>query len=432
MIPNVELDKLIASYGIAEKLTENSDFLKDTLDLVREVVDSPLNYISLLDSERQYVITNSTLKSFPLMAKESICQHTVANKKITIIDDIRFDERTCHLDSRNNEFTFYAGFPLLNSENIAIGALCIMDVQVRDLNENQKNILKLITKGVVEKFDVRRRMIQLIKEINTSFKPSACSDFNCLTGELAHLQTEVLATKENLELEKEKLKISNSNLSQFAHRVAHDIKQPLRSINSFTQLIKAKKSVSEDQEKENEYHNYIKHSIVELNRMIDNLLKIAEFKTDVSPVPISISELINNIEIFFFDIIEANKITIIKPEIDVQVFGYEALLKQVFQNIISNGIKYSDNQKESFVKVDFELLNSSVMVSISDNGIGIAKEDLSSIFNPFNRVSANQEIEGLGIGLDTCKIIIDDMGKDLLVESELGVGTTFSFEIPLR
>ncbi len=152
-------------------------------------------------------------------------------------------------------------------------------------------------------------------------------------------------------------------------------------------------------------------------------------KTDVSPSIISGLQLLETVELLLFQEFKNYKVHLIKPQIDVQMFGYESLYKQLFQNIISNAIKYSDPNKDSFVKVEFGLLENAIKCSISDNGIGISSEKLSTIFDPFKRVS-DKDVEGLGIGLDTCKMIVEDMGKILSVHSELGVGSTFSFEIP--
>ena len=75
-------------------------------------------------------------------------------------------------------------------------------------------------------------LVRMIKGINRNFRPAACSDINCLQGELAHLQSEVVDQKKNLEIRTEELKSSNRKFESFAHVVAHDIKAPLRSIMS--------------------------------------------------------------------------------------------------------------------------------------------------------------------------------------------------------
>lgn len=429
LLPSVELNELIASYGIAEELSNNKNYFKDTVKLVQQITDSKVCYISILDSEKQIVISARGMKEFPFLRKDSICQFTVANREITIVRNLKKDMSTCTLPISKGKFKYYAGFPLINSDGVAIGSLCIMDKNSKTLKPRKIKCLKLIAKGIVEKLDVRRNMIKLIKDINKSFTPAACVDINCLSGELAHLQSEILKTKATLEFQKKQLNVVNSNLSNFSHRIAHDIKSPLKTINSFVQLINPESNHEISEERKSDSFKFINTAVAELTRMTDNLLSIAELKSNVKPEKVSISDLIDNIEILLSDNLRLKKVQLIKPNVDIQVVGFRTLLMQLFQNIISNGIKYSDPNKESFVKVNYKLLESSVLVEISDNGIGISKEDLHAIFKPFERASYSGEIEGFGIGLDTCKTIVEEMGSELKVISEPGVGTTFSFEI---
>ncbi len=427
---NANLDETIASYGLFEELHQNTTYLSDYIQLAQVTSNSPVNYISILDSERQYVISAEGLSDFPLRRRDSVCQFTIKNNEPTIINNLRDHKDTAHLDVSKAKFTYYAGFPLINKEGLPVGALCVMDVKPNSLDDSQLKSLQLISNIIIQILDARRQLIKLIKEINKNFKPAACSDLHCLSGELAHLQNEVINTKNELKTQKDKLRISNNDLTQFAHRIAHDIKAPLRSIKTFSKLIQ-KGKVQETTHSNANYFEYINSSITEVDRMVDNILNIADLKSDVHPEKVSISDLIDNIEILLFDDLQSRSVTLIKPSIDVQVFGYEALLKQLFQNIISNGIKYSDQNKDAFVKVTFELMEKDVSIKIMDNGIGISKQDIKTVLLPFKRASNHSEVEGHGIGLDTCKVIVNDMGKELKLESELGVGTTVSFEIPL-
>lgn len=428
-LPSLELDELVASYGIIEEVSQNKEYLEESIQLAMEVVDAPAVYVSILDSKNQHIITAEGLSDFPGDRNQSICQHTVTQKKVTVVSDTRTDARTCGLEGGQGEYSFYAGFPLINSENVAIGSLCVLDSRPRKLDTKQIKVLGMIAKSIVSKFDARRDMIKLIKGINKSFKPAACADLACLTGELAHLQNEVLDTSEELKSQKEELKIVNKNLSQFAHRIAHDLKAPLRSINGFTQLIKMqidKQGLVYDPSQ----FEVVKSSTTELYRMIDNVLSIAEMKANITREKVSISSIVDKVELFLTESISTNNVTLLKPDVDVLVMGYKDLLHQLFQNIISNAIKYRSKDRDSRVDVSFELQDSSVQVNISDNGIGISEENLKSIYKPFMRVDTEDEVAGLGIGLDTCNLIVQDMGSDLRVESKLDVGTTFSFEIP--
>lgn len=428
-LPSIELDELIASYGIIEEVSKNKTYLKESIQLAMEVTNSKAAYISILDSKNQHIITAEGLSEFPSRRDQAICQLTVSGDEHTIIEDISQDSRITGLKVSKQELKFYAGFPLINADGIAIGALCVADKEAKEIDDKTVRILKMIAKGIVSKFDSRRNLIKLIKDINKSFKPAACSDLNCLAGELAHLQHEVLERSQILKSQKDELKTVNNNLSQFAHRIAHDLKAPLRSINGFTQLIKKQidaKGVDYDQSQ----FDVVKTATHELYRMIDNVLSIAEMKANVVREKVSISEILDKVEIFLAETITSQNVKLIKPEIDVQVMGYKDLLHQLFQNIISNAIKYKDIYKEAVIDVSFELLDSTVLVNIKDNGIGISNDNLDKILKPFKRVNDDKEIDGLGIGLDTCNTIVQDMGSELSVASKLGEGTTFSFEIP--
>jgi len=429
-LPSPELDQLIASYGVAEDRSQNNEYLNDIIQLASDIAESEVCYISMLDSKNQIIISSRGMDTFPLSVKKSICQTTVADKKTTIIEDISCDPRTRDLEVSEGPYKYYAGFPLINSEGVAIGSLCMMDDKQDLLDAKQVRILELIAKRLVKKLDSRRQLIKLIKEINQNFKPAACSEVSCLQGELAHLQTEVIVASNNLKSQQKELSILNKNLSQLAHRIAHDLKAPLRSINSFIQLIK-RQIDSQPVTYNQEHFQYVNSSVLELHRMVDNVLDIAEMKTNVSREKVSISELIDIVELMLSSSLKSGGVQLIKPINDVRVIGYKSLLLQVFSNIISNAVKYQDPNKKPEIRISLDLLETVVLVNISDNGIGISKENLEEIFKPFKRVTNDTEVSGLGIGLDTCSIIINDMGSELKVDSKLDVGTTFSFEIPL-
>jgi len=429
-ISDLDLDNLIASYGFVEEATNNDKFLSKSIELVKKLTDCSHCYISLLDSKIQRTLSSSGIETSPIPREETLCQFTLQNGRPTIFKNIRTHALTCHLDLSQGKHCFYAGFPLINSENIPIGALCVMDEDEKDIDENVIQVLELLADEIANRLDTNRNLIKMIKNINTNFKPADCSNFNCLHGELAHLQKEVVESKNLLERQSQELHISNKNLASFAHRVAHDLKAPLRSINSFTTLIKRNLDKDGTSYKE-EHFNFVNQSILELNRTIDNLLRIAKLKADsIKPTAFSISQITDRIAILFSNDFNEKDVKFIKPIQDVKIIGYPTLVKQLFQNLVSNSIKYRDKSKgESYVKISIVPSASAVTIAIEDNGVGISEEELVNIFKPFNRVTDDEQVTGLGIGLDTCKMIVEDMGSSLIVESTVGVGTTFSFDL---
>jgi light-regulated signal transduction histidine kinase (bacteriophytochrome) len=103
---------------------------------------------------------------------------------------------------------------------------------------------------------------------------------------------------------------------------------------------------------------------------------------------------------------------------------------QLFQNLISNALKFIPNDKKPIIKIKVKDENDFYEFQIQDNGIGIQKEYLEKIFLVFKRLHSKEQYEGTGIGLATCKKIIDNVNGKIWVESDYGNGTTFFFTIP--
>lgn len=429
-LSDTDLDSLIASYGLPEEIHNNNQFLSKTIQLAMQLTDTSYCYISLLGSKNQRILSSTGMKEVPIPRDKTLCQFTLDSRRPTIIQNLKGNEMTHELPVSMGSYNFYAGFPLINAENIPIGALCAMDKDNKEIDESAMKVLQLLADDIVNRLDTNRNLIQLIKNINENFEPADCSNYHCLHGELMHLQAEVVKANQLLDDQRKELQRSNKNLTNFAHRVAHDLKAPLRSINSFSTIIKKNLDDAETVYKA-EHFEYINNSVLELNRTIDNLLNISKLKAEsIQQEKYSISEILDKLEIIFSQDLKENEVEFIKPNTDVQIFGYPTLQFQLLQNLISNGIKYRDKSKSSFVKVGIETHPKFAKISVVDNGIGIAKEDLNDIFKPFKRVTTPEDVKGLGIGLDTCKMIVDDIGANLKVESTPGEGTSFSFDIP--
>lgn len=227
----------------------------------------------------------------------------------------------------------------------------------------------------------------------------------------------------------EKLENANSSLSNFASVAAHDLKAPLRSISSFSSLL-YKKNKAELDETDQEYFNFIVENTKKMQVMIDSLLNFSKIDKNLpDPVKLDLNEIVNHVSnILSSDINESNA-KIIYQDLPT-VIAHEPLMIQLFQNIINNGIKFRQDYKAPEITISFKPIEGNKYeISISDNGIGIEEENLERVFELFTRFNRQSKYEGSGIGLSTCKKIVEHYGGDIRIESEYGVGTTIIFTL---
>jgi len=236
--------------------------------------------------------------------------------------------------------------------------------------------------------------------------------------------------KAEIKLEKliEKYKISNQELEQFAYVTSHDLKEPLRMITSFLQLLQKKYSAELDEEA-NDFINYAVDGAKRMNIMINDLLEYSrigstERKYEYLQSEKIIETVIKNLKP---SIEESNAIITYDPL--PLIYANEYMMIQLFQNIISNAIKYRGEETPK-IHVSTDYIDEEYIFSITDNGIGIDQKYLERIFKIFQRLHTHEKYEGTGIGLAISKRIIQKHRGKIWVESELGKGTTFYFTIP--
>jgi signal transduction histidine kinase len=220
---------------------------------------------------------------------------------------------------------------------------------------------------------------------------------------------------------------ANKNLQLFSYNVSHDLRQPLRMISSYVQLLKRRFSnvlTSEGLE----YVDFAYDGAMSAQRLVNDLLQYARIgvnEDDFESVDLNriMSVVLNNLKI---------EIENRKPQISYAEFpdinGVKTLITQLFQNLIHNALKFSD--KETII-IDISMADKGefYLLQIADNGIGILKEEVNRIFDAFARSEANESFEGTGLGLAICEKIVTKHGGKIWATSEVGRGSTFHFTI---
>ncbi len=222
----------------------------------------------------------------------------------------------------------------------------------------------------------------------------------------------------------------NDELKQFAYVVSHDLKEPLRMIGSFSQLIH-RQYEGEKSEKTDQYFGYVQDGVHRMNHLLDALLRystIGGYTLKLDSV--DLNETMEIVESSLKLLIQDTDTNLIIEKLPI-VTGSSTLLTQLFQNLISNAIKFQKTDLAPIIKISAIPNEDKMEIIVADNGIGIAKQHLEQIFVIFSRLHSREAYEGTGVGLAICQKIVQKMGGQIWVESEVGVGTEFHFTLPI-
>lgn len=293
----------------------------------------------------------------------------------------------------------------------------------------------LVTGAVSEEFAVnclKQGVDDYILKNNLSRLPTAIVNaLNQREMESKRLVTELKLRDQNEELTKtnDLLRKINGELDNFVYSVSHNLRAPLMSVLGLVSLARMERSSAE--KTGTDLFAMIERSI---HRLDDTLKEILDYsrnaRTDTFIQPVSLEEVFNDTlerlrYINGYDRI-AKQINI---EGTAQFYSDIYRLSIIFQNLVSNSIKYQDTEREkSFLRVDVEVTEKEARIDFTDNGMGIRGELLPKVFNMFFR--ATERSEGAGLGLYIVKESVVRLKGQITVESEYGKGTTFSIVLP--
>jgi PAS domain S-box-containing protein len=242
------------------------------------------------------------------------------------------------------------------------------------------------------------------------------------------IEEEIKLLNQNLEKKvkerTDQLETANKDLESFAYSVSHDLRAPLRHIDGFTKLLKNSIKISNvDSEK---YFNKITESSNKMSKMIDDLLNFSRLGRKIlEKIDVNLNILVNQvIEQYKIDIGNRN-IEFIIGTLPI-VKGDQGLLQIVFENLISNAIKFTSKKDLAIIEINqCQNTNKRCNIYIKDNGAGFDMSYVHKLFGVFQRLHPESEFSGTGIGLANVKQIIQKHNGTIHVESEVNKGTTF-------
>lgn len=363
--------------------------------IASEICNTPVSLLTLLDEQKQWVKSSY---GFPLKQTPrelAFCNYTILDTtQVLEVADMRKDERFSNnpLVASDPHVVFYAGAPLVTPQGFALGSICVLDREEKKLNDNQRDALVALSQQVMNSFELK---------INIR----------------------------SLKQTQRKLKEANEKLKSYAHVVSHDLKTPVSNIKMLTRVLEEEHLVETCSEQK-EIVRLIQESAASLLSFIDALLnrsKITNRNTAQSKM-VDTHQLVKKI------------VRMLAPPDDISICVDAKLpkvktdqlaLQQVFQNLLTNAIKYND-KSDPLINVTCFSNNCYHSFVVEDNGSGIPLDKLETLFEA--RVAGSEPDRfgnhGTGFGLYNIKRCLSEIGGKIEVSSKQGSGSRFTFHVP--
>ena len=221
---------------------------------------------------------------------------------------------------------------------------------------------------------------------------------------------------------------SNRELEQFAYVASHDLREPLRMVTSFSQLLEERYKGRLDPDAD-EFIHYIVDGGIRMDALVNDLLEFSRITSRAKPFePTDMNAVVGDALRNLSVAIQESGVAVqsdVLPTVSVD----RSQMVQVFQNLIANAIKFRGKNHPE-IRIGATRQGDEWVFSVSDNGIGIDPAYWDKIFEIFKRLHTREEYPGTGIGLAICRRIVERHGGRIWVESEEGKGSTFFFSLP--
>ncbi len=286
----------------------------------------------------------------------------------------------------------------------------------------------LVSTLMKENYLFEKKTVQLLKNINernlelSDEKTKFETTTEVLIETNAHLHEEMIQ-REKVE---KSLRESNRTLQQFTYVASHDMKEPLRTIGSFSKLLE-RRVVDKLDEREREYLDFITNGVNRMSILVDDLLEYAPLSNPVTFEQVDLNNTLELIKHSLINLLERKNGVIEIAQLP-SLSANKSQLSQLFQNLISNGIKFN-NKANPQIRITCQEQETDYLFSVADNGIGIPKAYQEKIWDLFQRLNNREEFEGSGIGLAIAQKVVTNHQGRIWVESKENEGTTFHFTI---
>ena len=223
------------------------------------------------------------------------------------------------------------------------------------------------------------------------------------------------------------LRAKNKELEQFTYIASHDLQEPLRSLVSFSELLKAEYGAQLGADG-NASVDFISKSATRMQDLVKGLMDYSRIGRASAQTDVDCNRLVKEVLADLSLLIKEKNAVVTVQNLPV-LPGYEIELRILFQNLIDNALKFTRKDVPPEISISALYCEGDWLFSIRDNGIGISEPDRKKIFTIFKRLHNRDDYVGTGIGLSLCKKIVDVHGGAIWVDSQPGEGSTFNFII---
>ncbi|WP_121808376.1 GAF domain-containing sensor histidine kinase [Mucilaginibacter kameinonensis] len=395
-IPDNEMERLFSLSEFDLDYAEHKDSFKDLAKLAAKVAGTEISLVNLIDSYTQWSISGHGLEIEQMPREDSVCQYTIINGEYFEVEDLQRDERFKNKFYVTDEpkLRYYYGIPLKTSDDHNIGALCVLDKNVKELSPEKVELLKIIADEIVNR----------LKDLK-------------VIGKL-------------------KNKLSEANEAQ--KKVAHDIRGPLSGIIGLAQLISEQGEANQIEEVL-EFINLIHKSGRSILELADEILSAD--KKDHKPISngsdFNLLVFKDKIERLFIPQARNKNIllTVKTSSESEQIPIARNKLLQIAGNLISNAIKFTPAGGTVDVDLSLEVNDhiSILQILVKDNGVGIDEKGIEKILkgNAASTTGTTGEA-GFGFGLALVKHLIETLKGSLNIYSKHGQGAVFEVRLPQK
>ncbi|WP_338791609.1 CHASE3 domain-containing protein [Bernardetia sp. MNP-M8] len=291
--------------------------------------------------------------------------------------------------------------------------------------------IKKLGKETYEDFQESREEIIILNKIILAIQIVASIAmlfiFYNIYSILRPLIDNLVASNTELEQRRETLKEKNEQLERFAYIASHDLNEPLRTITSMITILEEDYGDKFDAEAKQNF-NFITSAAERMKNMIDGILNYSRIGKSSEIEKIELNVLLYDLKKDLSLLIEKKQATISYDRLPT-IEGFSLEIRQLFQNLITNALKFSKENTPPVIEISVEEQSQRWKFAVKDNGIGIPEEHQKKIFGIFAKLHRNSKYEGQGIGLAFCKKIVSLHKGKIGVRSQIDEGTTFYFTI---